>query len=116
MFLLCLATYCTAGDTVVAPTDTAAEAHQQVQAVRDRVVAQASKLDAIEHYLSDQALVQAGKAPKGWVQPELWEYAEPDAPASFLPQAVAMPAPESVPPAQAATPLPSTWSTIGPTQ
>lgn len=63
------------------------EVAQQVQQVRAQTAERGVQLTIIEHYFADQDLVTAGKAPDGWAMPPLYRYAEPGAPASFIPSA-----------------------------
>lgn len=114
LLLLCIATStCPAEDSVVEPDDTAQQLHERMQDIGDQVDDHVTQLDAIEHYLSDRLLVQAGKAPVGWVQPPVSAYEEPGAPDSLIP--ASQPATDAAP----AAPVPATdtsWSYVGPTQ
>jgi len=94
LFLLC--TTCTAEDASVS-ADTAQQVEQQVDVVTDRLTVLGAKLAAIERMLADQKLVEAGLAPKDWVQPDLEAYLAPGAPTSFIPLP-ALPTPEVPPP------------------
>ena len=82
----------TVADDTTEATDTAptpAPAPPEVADVaelRAKVAAAQAKMDAFEHYLADQLAAKEGKAPKGWVQPDLSEYEKPGAPATFIPQ------------------------------
>ena len=76
---------CRAGDSVAQPVDTADPVQQQVVAVQQAIDVQVDRLIVIERFLSDQALVKEGKAPKGWVQPPFDDYMKPGAPVSTIP-------------------------------
>lgn len=77
-----------AEDTATEVADTAPPPPEvaDIAELRAQVSASQAKMDAFEHYLADQLAVKQGKAPKGWVQPDLSEYEKPGAPVSFIPQ------------------------------
>lgn len=111
-FLLCLTTDCSAEPVVVDDSAVVDDARDQVQEMRERVLDQSSRLDAIEHFLADKQRAADGHAPKGWVQPPVADYMADGAPDSFIP---VPPAPPAVTVIVTRVPMTS-LSSQGPTQ